>query len=102
VQAVRQLDEQDADVARDGDEELAEVLRLLRFLGDEIEALDLGEALDRARRSPCRISGRSRARDVGVLDRLQQRGGNGVVELELGQDRRDLEGMGEIRIARAR
>ena len=102
VQAVRQLDEQDADVARDGDQELAEVLRLLGFLGDEIEPLDLGEALDQRADLLAELLVDLGARDVGVLDHVvQQRGGNGgVVELELGQDRRDLEGMGEVRIAR--
>ena len=41
------------------------------------------------------------ARDVGVLDHVVQqgRGDGGVVELELGQDRRDFEGMGEEGIA---
>ena len=102
MQAVRQLDQQDADVARDGDEELAEVLRLLGFLGDEIEALDLGEALDQRADLLAEFLVDLGARDVGVLDHVvQQRGSNGgVVELELGQDRRDLEGMREIRIAR--
>jgi len=42
------------------------------------------------------------AGDLGVFDRVVQHGRDdrGVVELELGQDRRDFEGMGEVGIAR--
>ena len=41
------------------------------------------------------------ARDVGVLDDVvqQRRRDGGVVELELGEDGRDLEGMGEVGVA---
>ena len=46
VQAIGELDQQDADVARYGDQQLAEVLGLLGLLGDEVELLDLGQALD--------------------------------------------------------
>ena len=46
VQAVGELDEQHADVAGDGEQQLAEVLRLLGLLGDEVELLDLGQAVD--------------------------------------------------------
>ncbi len=101
VQAVRQLDQQHADVARDGDQQLAEVLRLLGFLGDEVEPLDLGEALDQRADLLAELLVDLGARDVGVLDHVMQQGGGdgGVVELELGQDGRDLEGMGEERIA---
>ena len=99
VQAVGELDQQHADVARDGDQELAEVLRLLGLLGDEVEPLDLGEAVDEGADLLAEHLVDLGARDVGVLDHVvQQRGGNGgVVELQLGQDRRDFERDGRNR-----
>jgi hypothetical protein len=42
VQAVSELDEKHADVAGDGEQELAEILGLLGLLGDQVELLDLG------------------------------------------------------------
>ena len=46
VQAVGELDEQHAHVFGDGEQQFAEVLGLLGLLGDEVELLDLGQALD--------------------------------------------------------
>ena len=46
VEAVGELDEQHADVARDGKQELAEILRLLDLAGDKVELLDLGKPVD--------------------------------------------------------
>ena len=46
VQAVGELDQQHAHVVGDRQQQLAEVLRLLGFLGDEFELLQLGQALD--------------------------------------------------------
>ena len=47
VQPVGELDQQHAHVRRDGEEQLAEVLALRGALGDEVEALDLGQAVDK-------------------------------------------------------
>ena len=101
VQAVGQLDQQHADVAGDGDQELAEVLRLLGLLGDEVELLDLGQAVDQVADLLAELLVDLGARDVGVLDHVvqQRRDDGGIVELELGQDGRDFEGMGEVGIA---
>ena len=98
VQAVGELDEQHADVARDGEQELAEVLRLLGLLGDEVELLDLGQAVDQRADLAAEQRVDLAARGGGVLDRVvQQRGGDGrVVEPHLGEDGRDFERMGEI------
>ena len=98
VQAVGELDQQHADVAGDGEQELAEVLRLLGLLGDEVEFLDLGQAVDQRADLASEQRVDLAARGGGVLDRVvQQRGGDGrVVEPHLGEDRRDLDGMGEI------
>ena len=46
VQAVGKLDDDDADVLRHGDEELAEVFRLLLFLRLEDDLIELGDARD--------------------------------------------------------
>ena len=46
VQAVGELDQQHAHVLGDRQQQLAQVLRLLGLLGDEVELLQLGQALD--------------------------------------------------------
>ena len=46
MQPVGELDQQHAHVVGDGEQELAEVLALRRALRDEVEALDLGQAVD--------------------------------------------------------
>ncbi len=102
VQPVGELDEQHADVAGDGDEELAEVLGLLRLLGDEVEAADLGQPVDElADLGPEQLID-LRAGNRRVLDDIVQkrRDDGGVVELQIGEDGGDFEGMGEVGIAR--
>ena len=98
VQTVRELDEQHADVARNGDQELAEIFRLLGLLGDEVEALDLGQAIDQAADLGAEHLVDFGPRRVGILDHVvQQRRRDGrVVELQVGQDGGDFERMGEI------
>ncbi len=49
VEAVGELDQQHAHVLGDGEEKLAQVFRLRRPHRDEVEALQLGEALDQGR-----------------------------------------------------
>ena len=102
VQPVRELDQQHADVGRDRNQQLAEVLGLLRLPGDEVELLDLGQTLDEVADLLAELLVDLGAGDVGVLDHVvQQRGGDGgVVELELGQDGGNFEGVGEEGIAR--
>ena len=102
VQPVGKLDQQHAHVGRDREQQLAQVFRLLRLARDEVELLQLGEAVDQ--RADCRPEllvdlGAGRCR---VLDRVvqQRRHDRRVIELEVGQDRGDFERMGEIRIAR--
>ena len=82
VQTVGELDEQHADVARNGDQQLAEVLGLLGLLADEIELADLGEAVDKRADLARRTARRSRRGGVGVLDGVvkERRGDGGVVE----------------------
>ena len=102
VQAVGQLDQQHAHVVGDGEQELAQVFRLLGLLGDQVELFQLGQALDQ----PADVRA-EQAVDVGtgglgVLDRVVQqcRRDGRVVQLEVGEDRRHFQRMREIGVAR--
>jgi hypothetical protein len=101
VQAVGELDEQHAHVGRDGEEEFSEILALGGAFRDEVEALDLGEAVDEF--ADLRPEGGLDLLERGgrILDRVVQhrRRDGGVVELEVGQDRRDFEGVAEVKVA---
>ncbi len=100
MQPVGELDQQHADVIGDGEQQLAQILRLLGLLGDQVELLDLGEALDqradlRAEQLVDLVAGRP-----GVLDGVVQQGRDdgGVIELEVGEDRRHFERVREVGI----
>jgi chorismate mutase len=83
VQPVGELDEQHAHVVGDREQQLAEVLGLLGLLGDEIELLELGEAVDERADLLAEQLIDLGARRLGVLDRVVQerRRDGGVVEL---------------------
>ena len=102
MQAVGELDQEHARVVGDREQELAEILGLLRVLGDEVELAELGQAVDQAADLLAERLVDVLAGDGGVLDRVVQHGRDDgrVVDLELGQDRRDFERMREIGIAR--
>ena len=101
VQPVGELDQQHAHVVGDRQQELAQVLRLLRLLGDEVELLELGQALDQRADVVAEHLVDLGAGRGGILDGVVQQGGRdgGVVELEVGQDRRHFERMREIGVA---
>lgn len=101
VEAIRQLDEQHADIAGDGDEQLAEVLGLFGFLRDKVELLDLGKPVDKSTDLLAEQLIDLGSGGVCVLDHvMQERGGNGrIIELEVGEDRRHFEGMRKVRVA---
>ncbi len=71
------------------------------FFETRSSLLDLGEALDQPADVLAEHLVDLGAGGVGVLDRVVQErhGDGGVVELEVGQDAGDFEGMGEIGIA---
>ena len=46
VQAVGELDQQDADILGHGEQQLAQIFGLGGFLGDQVEARDLGQPVD--------------------------------------------------------
>ena len=102
VQAVGEFDQQHAHVVGDREQQFAEILRLLRVPGGEVELVELGQSIDetadlRPEHLVDLIAG-----DGRVLDRVVQhrRDDRGVVELELGEDRGDLERMREIGVPR--
>ncbi len=102
VQPVGELDQQHAHVLGDGEQQLAEILALPGLFGDEVELVDLGQALDELADLLAEQAVDLLAGGGGVLDRVVQHGGDDgrVVELEVGQNGRDLERMREIGIAR--
>ena len=101
VQPVGELDQQHADVVGDGEQKLTQVFRLLRFLGDEIELFQLGQSLDQNADVVTEQALDLGTGGVGILDGVveERRGNGGVVELEIGEDRGDLQRVREIRIA---
>ena len=101
VQPIGELDEEHAHVRGDGEQELAEVLALHRPLGDEVEALELGQAVDKPADLGPEHPVDLLQRRFRVLDRVVEDGGDdgGLIEAEVGEDGRDLERMGEEQVA---
>ncbi len=102
VQAIGKLDQEDADVVGDREQELAQILGLLGFARNQFQPLQLGEAFHQRADLVSENLVDFRPRRLGILDGIVQQGGNdgGVVELEVGQDRGNLERMREIGVAR--
>ncbi len=104
VQPVRQLHQQDADVLRHGDDQLAEILRLARDirLRLQLEARELGHAIHKS----CDLRPEQPfdlfERGERVLDRVVQQSCDDrrAVEPVLGENAGDFDGMREIRVAR--
>ena len=101
VQPIGELDQQHAHVVGNRQQQLAEIFRLLGFFGNQIEFFQLGQTLDQRADIVTEQAVDFGAGRLGILDGVvQQRGGDGrVVELEVGEDRRDLDRMRKIRIA---
>ena len=72
VQAVGELDQEHARVVGDREQQLAEILGLLRVFGDEVELFELGQAIDQAADLLAEDLVDFRARDGGVFDRVVQ------------------------------
>ena len=104
MKTVCELDEKHTDVVRHGEEKLPEVLALGRTFRDEVEPFDLGEAVHQ--RTDLRPEGLVDLleRRRGVLDGVVQHGrrDGGLVELQLGENRRNLKRMAEEQVADAR
>ena len=101
VQTVGQLDQENANVIGDRQQQLAQVFRLLGLARNQFQPLQLGEALDQRADFMAEDLVDFGAGGLGVLDGVvQQRGDDGgVVELEVGEDRRDFQRMRKIGIA---
>ena len=110
VQAVGELDEDDADVLRHRDDHLAVVLGLRLLAALEADPRQLGDALDEQRDVGAELGPELLDVRVRVLDHVvQQRGGDRLlVEMELRTDARDAERVvdellaGPPRLARVR
>ena len=101
VQPVGELDQQHPHVVGDGQKQLAQVLGLLRLLGDEVELFELGQALDQDADVVTEQAVDLGAGGVGILDGVVQqcRRDGGIIELQIGEDRSHLQRVREIRVA---
>ena len=102
VQAVGELDQDDAHVARHREEHLAEALRLHFLLARELDLVELGDAVDHVGDGLAEALLELVLGDGGVLHHVvQQRGGEALrVEPPLRQDGRDRERVRDVRLAR--
>ena len=102
MQAVGELDQEHPGVVRDGEQQLAKILGLLGVPGHEIELPELGQAVDQPADLFAERLVDLLARHRRVFDGVVQHGRDDgrVIDLELGQDGRDFERVGEIGIAR--
>ena len=101
MQAIGELDQEDANVVGDREQQLAQVLGLLGLARDQLQPLQLGEPFDQRADLVAEDVVDLGARRLSILDGVVQQGSydGGVIELEVGQDRRNLERMGKIGIA---
>ena len=101
VKPVGELDEDDADVLDDGQEHLAEVLRLLALLALELEARDLRDAVHEFGYLVPELGRKSGKVDLALFDDVvkKARGDRRRVELELGEDLRGHLGVDDVGIA---
>ena len=102
VQPVGELDQEHADVLGHRQQQLAEVLGLGGMRRLQLEPVELGDAVDQPGHGAPEQALDLVQRGAGVLDRVVQQGGGdrGAVELEAGEDARDLDRMVEIGVAR--
>ncbi len=102
VQAVGELDEDDADVVDHGEHHFAEVLGLRFFSGREINLADLGDALDDVGNLFAEFLADFNGGDRGVFDRVvEQAGGDGNgIHFHVGENVADFERMHQVGLAR--
>jgi hypothetical protein len=101
VQAVGQLDQDDPDVAGHGQQHLAEALGLLLLLGGELDAVQLGQAVDEVGHLRAEFFEQLLLGDAGVFhDVVQQRRHQGFgVELPAGADLGDRDRVRDVGLA---
>ena len=102
VQAISQLDEDDAHIAHHGQQHLAHAFGLAVFLVGELYLVELGDALDDMRHLLAKHAGDVGGGDRCVFDRvMQQAGGDRCgVELHLREHDGDLKRVEHVGLAR--
>ena len=102
MQTVGQLDQQHADVAGDGQHQLAEILGLLGAFGKNFELRQLGDAVHQVGDLLAEFFLHVFISHERVFDRVVQkrRHDGGHVQLEVGKDGRNFQRMGKVGIAR--
>ena len=101
MQAVGELDQENADVVGDRQQQLAQILGLFGLARHQFQPLQLGETFhQRADLVPEGLVDFG-AGSLGILNGVVQkrRDDGGIVELEVGEDRCDLKRVRKIRIA---
>ncbi len=88
VQAVGELDQDDADVAHHGQQHLAEIFRLRLGMGFEFDLGELADAVDQFGDFGAELAGELLLGRAGVFDHIMQDGRHDalVVHVHLGQD----------------
>jgi hypothetical protein len=101
VQAVAELDQDDADVGRHRDDHLAVVLGLLLLLGGEVHLGQLGDPVDQHRDLVAELLAEPLDRRLAVLDHVVQEGGGDGhrVELQLRDVERGADRVVDVRLA---
>ena len=98
MQTVGELDDDDPDVLRHGDEHLADVLRLLFLVSGQRDLAEFGDAVDELgdliAKDVCEVV----QRDVGVFDGVVQDGGDDglMVHAEVEEDARDCDRVHDV------
>ena len=82
VQAVGQLDQDDAHIPRHGQQHLAEVLRLRLFVALVLDAIELGNAIDELGSLLAEALGQLRLGDGGIFHHVVQQGGDQRLGIE--------------------
>ena len=102
VQAVGKLDDDDTDILRHRDEDLAEVFRLLLFARLEYDLVQLGDAGDEAEDLVAELAADVLLGDGRVLDDVVQkcRRDGGAVQPQLHEDLGDGAGVDEVGLPR--
>ena len=103
MQAVGELNDDDADVLGHGEEHLAQRKRLLLVHAVDFDVGELGHAIDELGHRIAKQAGNIGERGLSILDGIvQQRGAHHIaVHLEIGQNDGNLDGMVNVHLARA-
>ena len=102
VQAVRKLDEHDADVLAHGQDHLAQALRLCLLAVGKVQLVELGDTVHEGGDLIAELSADVLQLNIlAVLHRVMQksRRNGGRINHELGEDARNKTGMDEVRLA---